>query len=434
MLTSPAFGFSPSNITIMIDTDKSTTQPTGKNIKAALANMVKNAQPGDSLVFHFSGHGTQVPTDDPKEEDGKDEAICPTDMNLICDDDLRDLLSPLKPGVMFTFIADCCHSGSLLDHKEVIIKGPKAGGPPPPTVDVQAIQNMLAAMGGKKDLDPNSLAAGNKARSLPYPQLCTMLTSLMGSMGKKEGTGSAVNVGKGNFHESMLALFGNDASKKSAGYVQYAIMGLQMLKQSGMGGENVQNLAGQGLAMLGAPAGKPPGGGKPPAQKQEEPGCMGMLMACLGGGGGGGGGGAAYAVDQQPAPGGAAGGQDPIAAALGAFMGGGGGGAPLFNSAGGNKPPADQQLGDDIGILITGCQSNETSADARPAGGKAHGALSNALTTVVKTHNERSPGVPLTYRNLVISVRQMLAKTGFAQNPCLECSEAHADGPVFVNA
>lgn len=58
------FGFPPQNITVMIDTDKSTTQPTGKNIKAAIANMVKNAQPGDSLVFHFSGHGTQVRSDE----------------------------------------------------------------------------------------------------------------------------------------------------------------------------------------------------------------------------------------------------------------------------------------------------------------------------------------------------------------------------------
>ena len=412
----------------MIDTDKSTTQPTGKNIKAALVNMVANAQPGDSLVFHFSGHGTQVPTDDPKEEDGKDEAICPCDMNLICDDDLRAILSPLKPGVKFTFVADCCHSGTLLDHKEVIIKGPKAGGPPPPDVDVQAIQNMLAAMGGgKKDID---LSDGFKPRALPYNQLCSMLTSLMAGQGGGKGAG-AMPVGKGNFHESMLALFGKDASIKSSSYVEYAIMGLQMLKQSGLGGEKIQGLAGQGLSMLGAPA--KPGGGAPTSAKPQEPGCLGMLMGCLGGGGGGNPG-AAYAVDQKPPAGGGGGQGDAIGAALGALLGGGAGSPNFFNSAGGQKPPPEQQLGDDIGILITGCQSSETSADARPAGGKPHGALTNALTTTIKTHMERNPGVPLTYRNLVIGVRQMLAKTGFAQNPCLEASEANADQQVFVHA
>lgn len=46
-------------------------------------------------------------------------------MNLICDDDLRDILAPLPQGVKFTMISDCCHSGSMLDHPEQPIKGDK---------------------------------------------------------------------------------------------------------------------------------------------------------------------------------------------------------------------------------------------------------------------------------------------------------------------
>lgn len=38
------------------------------------------------------------------EADNKDEAIVPTDMNLICDDDLRLVLKPLKEGVKFTMV------------------------------------------------------------------------------------------------------------------------------------------------------------------------------------------------------------------------------------------------------------------------------------------------------------------------------------------
>lgn len=38
------------------------------------------------------------------EADNKDEAIVPTDMNLICDDDLRIVLKPLKEGVKFTMV------------------------------------------------------------------------------------------------------------------------------------------------------------------------------------------------------------------------------------------------------------------------------------------------------------------------------------------
>ncbi len=35
-------------------------------------------------------------------------------------------------------------------------------------------------------------------------------------------------------------------------------------------------------------------------------------------------------------------------------------------------------------------------------------------------------------RNLVIGVRDLLGKTGFAQNPCLECSDRNADTPFIV--
>lgn len=51
------FGFEDSNITLLLDTDSSTTKPTGKNIKAALKKFVKGASDDDVLFFHFSGHG-----------------------------------------------------------------------------------------------------------------------------------------------------------------------------------------------------------------------------------------------------------------------------------------------------------------------------------------------------------------------------------------
>lgn len=75
-------------------------------------------EPGDVLFFHFSGHGTQVPTDDvADEQDGLDEAIVPTDMNLILDDDLRVITRKIPRGARLTMLSDCCHSGTMLDHK-----------------------------------------------------------------------------------------------------------------------------------------------------------------------------------------------------------------------------------------------------------------------------------------------------------------------------
>lgn len=78
------FGFSSEHIKLLIDTDKSYTQPTGKNIRDALENLIGKAESGDVLVFHYSGHGTRIPTVDGKNDATKfDECITPCDMNLI---------------------------------------------------------------------------------------------------------------------------------------------------------------------------------------------------------------------------------------------------------------------------------------------------------------------------------------------------------------
>lgn len=76
-------------------------------------------KPGDSLLLHFSGHGSQRRDTDGDEEDGMDETICPMDYQragVIVDDDLFKLLvAPLPTGCRLTAIFDCCHSGSALD-------------------------------------------------------------------------------------------------------------------------------------------------------------------------------------------------------------------------------------------------------------------------------------------------------------------------------
>lgn len=87
-------------------------------LQTELSRLVSITEPGDVLFFHFSGHGTQVPTDDEEdEEDRLDEAIVPTDMNLILDDDLRVIMCRIPRGARFTMLSDCCHSGTMLDHK-----------------------------------------------------------------------------------------------------------------------------------------------------------------------------------------------------------------------------------------------------------------------------------------------------------------------------
>ena len=87
-------------------------------MQAQLDRLISLTLPGDTLFFHFSGHGTQVPSDDADETDGLDEAIVPTDMNLIVDDDLRVIVAKAPLGACLTMMADCCHSGTMLDHKD----------------------------------------------------------------------------------------------------------------------------------------------------------------------------------------------------------------------------------------------------------------------------------------------------------------------------
>ncbi len=77
--------------------------------------LITGAKKGDLLVFHYSGHGSQVIDVSGDEPDGKDETICPHDFateGMILDDDLRKVFSTLPAGVNLDVILDSCHSGS----------------------------------------------------------------------------------------------------------------------------------------------------------------------------------------------------------------------------------------------------------------------------------------------------------------------------------
>lgn len=75
------FGFDPSHIEVLTDAPGSPVMPTGANIRATLSRMVDRAEPGDVLLFHYSGHGTRIPTQ--RHGFRQDEAIVPCDFNLI---------------------------------------------------------------------------------------------------------------------------------------------------------------------------------------------------------------------------------------------------------------------------------------------------------------------------------------------------------------
>jgi metacaspase-1 len=106
------FGFR--NIDIRVLTDERATK---KNILYRLERMVKKSRKGDLLIFHFSGHGSQIRDRDNDElNDHMDELICPYNMNwddgYITDDMLREILDKLPIGVKMEILLDSCHSGT----------------------------------------------------------------------------------------------------------------------------------------------------------------------------------------------------------------------------------------------------------------------------------------------------------------------------------
>uniref|UniRef100_A0A383VPH1 Peptidase C14 caspase domain-containing protein n=1 Tax=Tetradesmus obliquus TaxID=3088 RepID=A0A383VPH1_TETOB len=458
------FGFAPENITKLIDTDPSGEQPTGANIKRHLTEMVAASQPGDVLFFHYSGHGTQVPSDH-EEADAKDEALCPTDMNTITDDDLRTIFVNLADGVKLTVVADCCHSGTLLDQPEVQISVPKSvkltvvadcchsgtlldqseaqiSGPKsdlqlllplplpllllpllllllllllPPGVKLTVVADCCHSgtlldqpevqINGPKSDDPAAppqlvdtfTAAAGGADNRDVGCRALPVDAFVAALGEKLGVAVAPNQARA----AMVAAFGSDASAKLGPLIQK----FQGALDAAGGAEA---LAAQATAKL----------------DELVPGAGGALGGLLGGVLGGGGGGSS--------------GSRGIGSSLFSLA------LEMLGSAdvaqqlppAGAKPSPDAQLPPGRGLLITGCQAEETSADACPSGdaSQAFGALTNALTTTVNQFKQAYPDQNISARTLVAHIRESLNAARFAQNPCLECDAANADAPFVLGA
>jgi hypothetical protein len=104
------YGFSRKNVTVLTD-----GAATKKAMEAGIKALVRDSKKGDVAVLHYSGHGSNVPDDNDDEADGRDEILCPTDLDWkdpLRDDWLRSTFDGLRDGVSFTAIMDCCHSGT----------------------------------------------------------------------------------------------------------------------------------------------------------------------------------------------------------------------------------------------------------------------------------------------------------------------------------
>lgn len=100
-----------------------------EKIEAQLKAMAYNAEKGDTVIIHFSGHGQQIRTNSsPKEIDGVDEAIVPYDaekrktasyfgQNHLTDDAFGTAVERLRqavgPNGLVIAVIDACHSDSM---------------------------------------------------------------------------------------------------------------------------------------------------------------------------------------------------------------------------------------------------------------------------------------------------------------------------------
>lgn len=113
------FGFQKENIRVLTDDGKGFAMPTRSNIFSSFRWLIQNLQPGDSLFFHFSGHGSQSPDHTGDERDGLNETLLPCDHRTagqIIDDEINErLVNRLPLDVYLHAVIDACHSGTAMD-------------------------------------------------------------------------------------------------------------------------------------------------------------------------------------------------------------------------------------------------------------------------------------------------------------------------------
>ena len=99
-------------------TDLTNKKPTKSVILSEFSALLESAKSGDTVLFTFSGHGSQTRDLNQEEIDGQDEMIISGDLQYIIDDDFKTIIhQKLKTGATLIALFDSCHSGTILDIK-----------------------------------------------------------------------------------------------------------------------------------------------------------------------------------------------------------------------------------------------------------------------------------------------------------------------------
>jgi hypothetical protein len=112
-----SFDFPENHVAVLTD-----DQASQEGIRAAMRDLVQRVGQDDVVVFHYSGHGSQMTDLEGDEPDGRDETIVPYDSGRdphenrdIKDDEIYLWLKGLTAKTSaLTLIFDCCHSGTIV--------------------------------------------------------------------------------------------------------------------------------------------------------------------------------------------------------------------------------------------------------------------------------------------------------------------------------
>jgi len=167
-----AGGIEPDRMNILKNPDK-------VQIQRAFRSLSRLLGPDDSLLFYFSGHGTQIvdkfgtfPGDEARGRypDKNDEALLPVDANLaspdtyLLDDELNAMLQEFQTKEI-TCIIDTCYSGDIL--KEIRLGRVKGAVTVAPT----DIQQQAPALSRTEDILDEAAEFALLLAAAPYNQV-----------------------------------------------------------------------------------------------------------------------------------------------------------------------------------------------------------------------------------------------------------------------
>ncbi|CAA7018691.1 unnamed protein product [Microthlaspi erraticum] len=357
------FGFSEENITELIDTDLSETQPTGKNIRQALLGLVTSAKSGDVLFVHYSGHGTRLPAETGEKDDtGFDECIVPSDNNYITDDDIREIVSKVPKDCSITIVSDSCHSGGLIDSsKEQIGDSFKKK----PKKEFKLPFGLFSSKGSTRDtmVEAETSAKTNKieeetggrSRLLPLQTSINML---------KQKTGRD-DIKLGNIRLTLFDVFGEDASPKVKKFMKVILSNMQ---KSVGGVLSLGQSLGEGLIL--GHIGKVATDFLGDKLKDEE-----YLKPAM---------------------------QTQVKNKKEVYAGASNGGLV------------------DNGVLLSGCQSYQKSKDMGDTKEEAFGAFTDSIQKILAETKGK-----ISYKELVSKSRMLLEKGEYTQRPGLYCTDSY---------